>query len=107
MALSLVVSVAGLQLRNQSAVITAQGIDELLVLDSPTAYAGQAGVALDRAAALRAENPELTLAFTVGPPQGQLPFASAPEGVAQLVQAVGGRFVSETLMPLILEVECA
>ena len=95
MAQSLIVSVSGLQLRNLSDVIAAQAIDELLVLDSLSAYADQAEVALERAGALRADNPGLSLAFAVVPLEGQLPFKAPPKRVDQLVKAVGGRFERE------------
>ena len=68
MAGTLVISLSGLKLQNVEQLVTARGIDKVLVVDTPSAFAGNGGIAATKASALKAEAPELELqiAFVSG-----------------------------------------
>ena len=82
MAGTLVISLSGLKLQNVEQVVAARGIDKVLVVDTPSAFAGNGGIAATKASALRkqATEPELQIAFVSG--------EAAEEDVSAIATAV-------------------
>lgn len=68
MAGTLVISLAGLKLQNVEQLVAARGIEKVLVVDSPSVFAGNGGVAATAATKLRTSKPgvELQVAFATG-----------------------------------------